>query len=282
MIKEFWQERREEKKRLKQQKKEQRKKPKTKEQIAYKVFGFLFVIFIIFGSLSYSCRGSCSSDPVNYDWDKIMGITDEMKAALNATYDKNSLIKNPIDSSDWVDCKAKIIASGLENVIDDDKICEESLLDESINIQSPMILTDSELSALLGAFEDDAEYSKKMQLKSLVIYDKDGQVYLESLYLMDLSIIYSETLLPKISITSTSYLDVVADQISCLSTTIRLNLIEEALNEEIVNVINDSSFFDLDFYTNKMIASNINLFAEYISANISLNGLSIKFEPKNN
>ena len=44
MIKEFWNERRQEKKRLKAERKANRKNPKTKEQIAYKIFGVFFAL----------------------------------------------------------------------------------------------------------------------------------------------------------------------------------------------------------------------------------------------
>ena len=54
MIKDFWQERKDEKKRQKQLKKQNKKLPKTREQKAYKIFGVCFVLFLIFGSIFYT------------------------------------------------------------------------------------------------------------------------------------------------------------------------------------------------------------------------------------
>ena len=57
MIKEFWQERKENRQKQKELKKQKRKLPKTKEQRSYKIFGVCFTLFLIFGSIFYACRG---------------------------------------------------------------------------------------------------------------------------------------------------------------------------------------------------------------------------------
>ena len=117
MIKEFWQERKEEKKKLKQLKKENKKLPKTKEQKAYKIFGFLFVIFIICGSISFACRGSGQN--VDYTWESVVGITDEMKTALTSKFDKAKLLTDPIDAIDWGSTKEALTQAGLGDIIVD-------------------------------------------------------------------------------------------------------------------------------------------------------------------
>lgn len=278
MIREFWQERREEKKQLKQLKKENKKLPKTREQKAYKIFGFLFVVFIIFGSISFTCRSS--GQDVDYSWENVVGITDEMKTALTAKFDKAELLTDPIDAIDWGSAKEALTKAGLEDIIVDNKISDSVLQENNIKIVGDIRCNESVVGGLskhLLSMDDNSKYINLLQLS---MYEEGNNIYLESIMTLDLSLLVYETALPIIYVRSTSMLDILDNKLSALGTKVQINDIEEELNNEIVKTINGSSYFEIAFFTNNMIVSNLNGFAEQVGAKIILQGTQIVMTKK--
>ena len=278
MIREFWQERREEKKQLKQLKKENKKLPKTREQKAYKIFGFLFVIFIIFGSISFACRSS--GQDVDYSWENVVGITDEMKTALTAKFDKAELLTDPIDAIDWGSAKEALTKAGLEDIIVDNKISDSVLQENNIKIVGDIRCNESVVGGLSKHLLSMDDNSKYLNLLQLSMFEEGNNIYLESIMTLDLSLLVYETALPIIYVRSTSMLDILDNKLSALGTKVQINDIEEELNNEIVKTINGSSYFEIAFFTNNMIVSNLNGFAEQVGAKIILQGTQIVMTKK--
>ena len=273
MIKEFWQERREEKKRLKQLKKENKKLPKTREQKAYKVFGVLFVLFMIFGSIGFACRGG--GEDVDYSWENVVGITDEMKTQLTARVDKNTLVTSPIDAIDWGMAKDELGKVGLDGIIVDNNISTELLLEGTQSINGNMVCSYNVIGAIVDRLIESDDYAEYIELLQVTIMEDGSDIYLESVMSLDLSLLVYETALPIVYVKSTSMLDVLDNELSALGTKIRINNIDEELNDEIVDTINENSYFDISFFTNTLIVNEINNFAEYVNAKIQLQGTKV-------
>ena len=67
----------------------------------------------------------------------------------------------------------------------------------------------------------------------------------------------------------------------CLDPEIKINNLSEEKNKNVLKVLNDNCLFGLDYYTTERVCSQVNDFAEGISANVEIQGVSIKFGPKN-
>ena len=185
MIKEFWQERKEEKRKQKELKKQNKKLPQSKEQRAYKVFGVLFALFLIFGSLFYTCRGIGDVD--EYSWDQLIGITDEMKEKLSSRVDKSALIENKeLSIIDWSDCKDLMELHNL-NVITNDNIDIEILNKKDNILTSEMSLKKNLLGTLVSNMIEQGLNKNKIDLIELTIFQDGNQPMLRTLFNVNLS-----------------------------------------------------------------------------------------------
>ena len=197
MIKEFWQERREEKKRLKEEKKSNRKSPKSKEQIAYKVFGILFALFLIFGSIGYSCTISCSG---GYSWDDLIGVDDEISSALTQSVNVEELIPDgQLVEYDWSSCIAKLNNAKIDFVTDFD--LDSKKVESGASISSNLILTNRELGSLLSRYVNNSKRSRYLRLLSFKVYNDTDNYYIQSVIELNLKN-YMNSNLPNIYLTS--------------------------------------------------------------------------------
>ena len=222
MIRDFWQERKDEKKRQKQLKKQNKKLPKTREQKAYKIFGVCFALFLIFGSMFYTCRGLGDVD--SYSWDSLIGLSADMKSKLSTSVDRTDLIMTKqLDAIDWSNCRDALNSAGVGGVILSDEINLEILTDKSVTLTSTLTL-DSRTAVVIG------------------------------------------NNLPFIYVTTTSVVNILNNDMYCMNSEFRINNFSEEDNEEVLAVIDDNALVDIGFYTNELIARQINTFSEGVNA----------------
>lgn len=280
MIKEFWQEQKDKKKEQKELKKQNKKTPKTKEEWAYKIFGICFVIFLIVGSLIYSCNavGSISG----YSWDKLIGISEEMQEKLQKPVDINELIINKkIDTQDWENCKECLKNANL-NIIADNEFDNVKLISNEVKLQSTFVLEQSWFGAFANKLINLTTYSDSIELIEVNFIIEESEINLSSLFLVDLTAIVPSSSLPKIYVRATSDLTVLNNQVFCLNSIYQFNQFTDAENEEILSILDKSSVVGIDYYTNELISREINFFSESISANPRINNSKIELIKKQN
>lgn len=280
MIKEFWQERREEKKRQKQLKKDNKKYGKTKEQIAYKVFGIIFTLFLIFGSIGYSCYTVGGFDDFgDYSWESLIGVTDEMKTALTTPVEPSDiLVDGGITSSDWVLAQEELTSKGID-IVQDGKI----MLDREIPISEDVEFSHQTLGAIVSHIIGPISENNTSALLSFKLYLDESDLYLQTVCSVNLSKVVLGSTLPIVYITTTSRLEYMSKSLHSLEASFKINLIEDELNSKIVNVINNNILSNgLDYYTNGNVVQNIATFASIIGAdaNKCLHGDNIVFKSK--
>lgn len=278
MIKEFWQEQREEKKKQKQLKKQRKKSPKTKEQTAYKVFGILFTLFVIFGALYNSGIGR--GEDGDFDWGSVTGITEEVVAELSAPVDNNLiLIDGRLSNGDWEDAQ-DVLSTNNINIVKDGKLDIELLASDNLKLNQNLTLSTSSLGALTYRLIEDLGYGEDVELLSFNIYTQDDGTYLRTVAQVDLSKVVPTVELPTVYVTTTSRLRVLNNAVTSLGASVRLNLIEDERNAELVELINNSSFSEISYYTNTHFASQLNALAEFLNCKIEINGTNINFVTK--
>lgn len=275
MIKEFWQERREDKKKQKQLKKENKKHNQTKEQIAYKIFGILFGIFIVIGSIGYAC--SSTGDLGEIQWGNLMGITDEMLDAINEPVDSNLLLtENVLASSDWEDAQAELLLHNID-IVNDGKLAEDLLIREDIFLEHDLTLSMMSLGALIYQFNNELGNAELLSFKLF----KDGSnTMLTTVCSLDLGVVVSGVDLPMAYVTTTSRLTLLDEEVNSMNSQVYINQIDEEMNNLIVETLNSNSYRDIAFFTNTQMVGHINTIAKLFNANIEINGANIIFVPK--
>lgn len=279
MIKEFWQERKEEKLKQKEIKKQNKKLPQTKEQKAYKVFGVLFALFLIFGSIFYTCSGFSGTD--DFSWDRLIGITDEMKEKLSSKVEKSSLIQDrELTSNDWESCKIVFNTRDLSIITQEGNIDSNKLLNKSIRLTESMSLDNYKVGALVSNIIKQGTQKSNITLIELNICQEGTQVILRTVMNINLSEVVLSGTLPYVYVTTTSRIEVLNRKLASLDSQVVINDFNEDENAEIIEILNNSSLFGIENYTNDKVVEEINYFAESISANVELSGLNIIFMPK--
>lgn len=278
MIKEFWQEQREEKKRQKQLKRQNKKAPKTKEQIAYKVFGILFTLFLIFGSIGFAC--SNVGDWGTLDWVCVWGITEEMSQALSDPVDSNIILTECVlSSADWEACQQELQDNGIDIVREGEMDAE--LLD-SVEVTHQFCLSSMSLGALVSEMIGSIGGGNTSELLSFKLFENGGELYLSSVCFVDLSKVVAGSTLPIVYVQSTSRLTTHNERLCSLNPEYQINMIEDSLNDEIIEVINRSSLIGLENYTNSSIVSQINTFSSLLQCTLTISDGAITFKPKTN
>lgn len=280
MIKEFWQERKAEKLKQKQLKKENKKLPKTKEQKAYKIFGVFFALFLVFGSLFYSCR--TGSTDGGYSWDNLIGISDELKTKLSMPIDKQSLITNEqINAIHWGNCVEALAASGV-NVVLDNKLNRESLLAMTERPSSPLILDSKSLGALVFELMSMNTVSKESTLIELIVYSDGGDIRVKTLMYVNLTAITLAESLPYVYLTTDSRMEILEDKIYLLDNSFKINNLSEDDNDEMLKIINENSLLGIEQFTTKRISGEINAFAMYINSDVEIRNTKVCYIGKSN
>ena len=277
MIKDFWQERKAEKKRLKELKKQNKKLPKTKEQKAYKIFGVCFALFLIFGSIFYTCKGV--SDIDNYSWDSLIGISEEMKSKLATPVNRADLITTKqLDTVDWSNCKDDLIGSGVGGVIIADEIDLEILTDKTITLNSTLSLDSRNLGALAKKMLAISSYGNSVELIETILTYENNELSLRSLVYLDLTAVVLGNNLPYVYVTTTSVVNILNNDMYCMNSEFVINNFSEEDNIEVMEVIDENALVDLGFYTNELIARQINTFSDGVNAIVRINNGNLEID----
>ncbi len=276
MIKEFWREAREERKEQKRLRKENKKRKLTGEQKAYKVFGVLLTLFLIFGSLFYCCRGWKSGDTPELKWNEVLGVDDDIVEALSAPIDTNLLyLDGEIKDVDLVTMQDKwTLAGGDEAVIkgEDNEAKEDALF-----ISSKVTLTDKEL----GAFCKDSNsgISSTVEILNLKIYEENGEYYLSTLVYCKLGGVIGISDFPNVYVRSVAEIKKLESQIVALSTSIYINQLDTRLNEKLVDKIEAVAKGKLKTACTDLIVSYINTIYVFMNADMKIVDGGIEFSP---
>lgn len=277
MIKDFWQERKDEKKRLKELKKQNKKLPKTREQKAYKIFGVCLAFFLIFGSIFYTCRGGGNID--QFSWEGITGISESMKVKLATYVDRTSLIfSKQLDVIDWNNCKDALVGSGCGGVLLSDQIDISILYEKSVNLTSSMLLNGRNIGALSKKMIEDTTINSKVEIIETKLVYENNNLYLCSLIYLDLTSVLLGEKLPFAYVTTTSVVNILNNNMYCMNSEYKINNFSEEDNAEIIEIIDKNSFISLGYYTNELIARQINDFSEGVNAKVSIDNENLKLE----
>ena len=277
MIKDFWQERKDEKKRQKQLKKQNKKLPKTGEQKAYKIFGICFTLFLIFGSIFYTCRGVGNVD--DYSWDKLIGISEELKVKLATPVDRSDLITTrQLDAIDWSNCKDALNSAGVGGVVLLDEINLEILTDKTVTLTSTLTFDNRTFGALSQKMISTSVYSDTVELIETILTFENNTLSLTSLMCLDLTAVVIGNSLPSVYIRTTSVVNILNNDMYCMSSEYRINNFSDEDNEEALEIIDNNALVDIGFYTNELIAREINTFSEGVNAIVRINNGKLEID----
>lgn len=273
MIKEFWQEQRREKLKQKQLKKENKKQKLSGEEKAYKIFGVCFALFLVIALIVQLSSGAGES---NYSWDSLVGISEEVKAELKKDVSESDiLIDSKLSSADWSACCETFSDSGL-NIIKNG-VFDEELLSTTSGVEELMQFGSRELGALAVQMLEDVGGYDYISLLNVVLSSENNETRITSVIRLDLEGLISNSNLPNIYLTTTSRLRVLDRQLSALNSEIQVNNFSEELNTEVLEILNKNILSNIENYSNKLIVSQVNLFAELIHSDISVNGDVVEF-----
>lgn len=277
MIREFWKEVREEEKEKKRLKKEAKKKHLTGEQKAYKVFGILLTIFVIFGSIFYTCKDSGEAD-TDFNWGDIFGISQETIEELYEPVDENLLLTNgKILDEDYLDFQNVLRDAGVsESFFDND---DEDFDDSEYYIQKEIMLTDKQLGAFCNNAMKEFGEGSTLEILDLAIVSDDSGCYLTTIVYCDLSKIISYEQLPKVYLTTKTKFRLmgIGGSLTVTSGDVRINRLDEETNDEIVDKIDSMGI--LKTYVNDTTVGYIELLKEVINASLTLCNGGIEFKP---
>ncbi len=278
MIREFWKEVREEEKEKKRLKKEAKKKHLTGEQKAYKVFGILLTIFVIFGSIFFTCKSSGDGDgDYNFSWGELAGISEEMIEELNNPVDLNLLIPNgKINSGDAIDFEKKMSDAGVNEEIFGDDL--DDMEEDVFYIDREMTLTSKELGAYCNSMAKELGESGLLEVLDLKV-SYDNGYYLTTIAHCDLAEIVGYDELPKVYLTTVSEIRLMGSDktLKTVGGSIHINRLDEDKNDEIVETID--SVNTLSTYVNALVVDYIELLKEIVNAELKLMDDGIKFIP---
>lgn len=287
MIKEFWQEVRQERKDKRRLKKENKKNKLTGEEKATKIFGILFGFFVFFGSIIFACNNMSLGDLSDINWGSAIGLSDEMVEELEKPVDENLLLINGrIGDDDYTNfINAWINAGADESCFDEDSGVTDGEEGEEVDLSGLYINSELYLSSrVIGAWcketNIDIGYSSNVDILDMLIYKENNNYYMSTISYCNLKNILGIEGLPSIYLKSVSEVAILSGKLTVLSTGLYINALDKDMNEEIVNKINDISDDKLSSLVNDMIVTAyINPLKDLMRANIYLSGNGIIFVP---
>lgn len=258
----FLKKEREERKAYRKQQK-QDKKAKTPEEKRRKIYSIVFGFLITFGVIFYTVN-SCSG---SYSWESVVGITDEMKIALEQSVSEETIFPNGrITQTNYDSLTIKLNSAG----IDFDS-------DEDINPHSDLILSEKEAGALVNQIFSALDETKKYEVKDFSVYTILDAIYCKSVITLNLSEAISGSTLPSVYLISTSKVQILDNTIMCMETDYQINEIDDPLNDEIIDVLNKNMTGSIISNSNEMLCSTLSLFAESCTYSIELKNHEICF-----
>ncbi len=267
-IREYLHEQKLERKQMRAERKLNKKQPKTKKEKVYKVAWILFVLFVIFGSLYFAFSNISSG----YDFDKITGMTEEMKENLSKSCDVDLLIgDNKISLADEKNYAEKMEAVGLD---------DEQSVEDNFVLENSLCLNSKEVGVLYQKASLQLYSDKRSELLAFRLYYDilDDCFYEESVFKIYLSKYISNGNLPDIYIKTVSKCEVQNKQITALTYTATINNLTEEDSAEILDVLNKNVLiYDFSKMGSDNINGVINLFNTFLSAKLLIENDMITF-----
>lgn len=287
MIKEFWQEVRQERKDKKRLKKENKKKRLTGEEKATKIFGILFGFFVFFGSIIFACNNMSLGDLSDINWGAAIGLSDEMIEELEKPVDENLLLINGrISDDDYTSFLNAWIGAGAdESYFDEDSGILDSEDGEETDLSGLYINSELHLSSrVIGAWcketNVDLGYHSTVDILDMLIYKEDNNYYMSTISYCNLKSILDIEGVPSIYLKSVSEVAILNGKLTVLSTNLYINALDDKTNEEIVEKINKISDDKLSSLVNDMVVTAyINPLRDIMRANILLSSNGVIFVP---
>lgn len=265
-LKDFLKNEKEERKKRRQLQKEKKKRKLTGEEKKYKIFGIILGIVVTFGAVFYSCN-SCSGG--DYTWEKLIGIDSEIQTALETHVLESEIApRGRINDKDVNDYTSKLAEVGI------------NLQDESDDISpsKDFKLSSRMLGALSNTLMKETNFTAIVDVIDLEFYMIGEVVYQKSIVIVDLSTLIIGSTLPQVYLTSTSKVEVLDNELVCMSNDVVINNFDKDLNEKVLSVLRKSSTSTIEKIGNDGINLMITLFAESIACDMVLGTDCIEFK----
>lgn len=266
-LKEFLHEQKLERKAMRAERKASKKYPKTTREKIYKIAGILFLIFVVAGCLIYSCSGM----PSGYDWNSIIGITDEVKDKLEKTFDLNLILEEneKIIDSDLTSLTYKFSSAG----VDFEDYNSEQTPTKTISLNS------REVGAMTNKITKEINSEQKYSILSLKFYYDIANdcIFQKSVAKVDLGKYFDSTL-PIIYITCKSKCEIQNKNLTILNYSAKINDFNEDESDEIFQILNkNTSLVDFKKIINNDIAVIVNLINNLFKTTLTLESDNISF-----
>lgn len=255
-LKDFLKEEREERKARKLEKKMAKKSPKTNEQKYYKIAGIITGVLITFGAIFSSCK-NCGGFEFNLN--EAVGITDEMIVELKKPVDENLLFIDGKITKDDYNSMIDKLNSVEANIFESDKLIKPT---------DDFVLNSKEVGSLINGMMSSGD-SVYFDILSFKIFYENNYYYEESIVRVNLNDIVQGQDLPIVYVRSTSKVDILSGELCVLSTNLRINMLEEEMNNQIVDILKSYGGFNSVNTMNNMVNLALDLFAKSINTSIS-------------
>jgi hypothetical protein len=215
----------------------------------------------------------------DYDWNSIIGITEEMITVLEPPVYESQVVTDKLDVLDWSECRDKLLSKGFEFIVDN--AIDKDLYDDNGKVlDSSLFLKGNEVGALVKEISRAKSTSMADNLLQFEIYSDGDDYYLTTILIVDLKGVVLSDNLPKVYIRTTSTLRILNNQVASLNPEFQINTIEEKLNEKIVDTLEDSALLGLHKSTNESVVSVINGFVSRIYCGVGLASNGLEFVVK--
>lgn len=272
LVGDFWKEQREESRNKKKLRKQNKKMKLTGEQKAYKIFGVFFALFLVFGSLFYTCRNT--GDVGDLSFTRIIGLDDEIVEILSREIDTNILLPTGrINSTDYFQMIDIMTGVGLD-IFTDGSIDVEKL--DGATMDTGFTLEGKNLGAFVNRYVSDE--NNYMIICDVEMYEHDGDIMCSSVASFNIAGLFDDNTLPIIYVRNVSEFAILDGTISSLASTGRINLLDESDNEKVINVLNRNLIYDFNTCVNSLISSSVSNFVQLLGCNMQLLDTGIRFE----
>lgn len=264
-LKEFLNEEKQYRKEKRAEQKKQKKQSLTRGQKVYKFVSIIFVIAIIFGALSYSCR---SIGGVG-EWGQLNDLNSDVKQILNAVPNESDVLGDnvKIQDSDRQSFVDKLISVGVDYGGDSE--------------QAPtgdFELTSREIGAYVKDFWDEMNNNQKFEILSYKIYFGGEKFYEQSILKFYLNKYFDNSDLPVMYVTSVSQVEVQSGNLNIISTSSIINTLSEQESREIFDALNKKTIvYSFETISNLNINGAINSLSLVTKTKMTLEDGKIKF-----
>lgn len=288
MIKEFWQEVKQERKERKRLKKERKKRALTGEQKATKIFGIFLGFFVLFGSLFFACNNMSIGD-LDFSWGTLVGLDKEIVEELEKPVDENLLlIDGKINSEDYMSFISAWIAAGADGTYfnEDGELIEgegDSFDEEErevLFIDETLTLSGKQLGGWCRESNIDLGYVSTMDILDMKFYKENDQFYLSTIAFCKLSKLLGSDEVPNVYLRTVSPIKVLDGNITTLGCELYINNLSEESNKVVVDKINELSQNKLSTLVNDLVVTAyINPLKQIFNATIELVDNTVVFIP---